>query len=189
VLSLAKAHVSSGQLPSDDTIQTWIHSVRERISEAAEKRGLQSRDFAATLICVISSGDNTVVAHIGDGCAVLQSSETSDWLAASWPDHGEYASTTFFVTDDPEPKLRISRYENSISALALFSDGIERLALDLATERPHTPFFQGIIRPIAESQAIGRDAELCTMLGRYLSGDAINARTDDDKSLILAVRR
>lgn len=189
LLSLAMAQVRSGRLPSDNMIASWVDIIRARIAKAAENRCLQSRDFAATLILVVSSGFNTVVAHIGDGCVVLQCAETSNWISASWPDNGEYASTTFFVTDEPVPKLRISRYNDRISAVAAFTDGIERLVLDLELERPHRPFFDGIIRPVIQSSLIGRDAELCTMLGRYLNGDAINARTDDDKSLILAVAR
>lgn len=189
LLSLAKAQISSGLPPSDKMIESWVDTLRARIAKAAENRSLKSRDFAATLILVVSSGANTLVAHIGDGCVVLQCAETSNWFAASWPDHGEYASTTFFVTDEPLPKLRISRHNDRISALAAFSDGIERLALDLELEQPHRPFFDGIIRPVVESAVIGRDAELCAMLGKYLNGEAINARTDDDKSLILAVSR
>ena len=52
-----------------------------------------------------------------------------------------------FVTDDPEPRLNISRSNASVSALAIFSDGVERLALDMAAQKPFKPFFDGMIRP------------------------------------------
>ncbi|MFX5554892.1 hypothetical protein ABTE11_21680, partial [Acinetobacter baumannii] len=75
----------------------------------------------------------------------------------------------------------------NVSALAIFSDGVERLALDMVAQKPFKPFFDGMIRPVATTQAQGCDQKLSMQLSSYLSGDAVNARTDDDKTLILAV--
>jgi hypothetical protein len=177
------------ELPSDDTLWEWINAARQRIAQAAEARALKARDFAATVIFSISSGENTLVAHIGDGSAVARCEETNEWTALSWPSQGQYASSTFFVTDDPQPKLIISRSNTPVSALAIFSDGVERLALDMAAQKPFKPFFDGMFRPIASTQAEGCDQRLSQQLSSYLNSDAVNARTDDDKTLILAVCR
>ena len=162
---------------------------RDRITTAAKNRDKTARDFATTMICVISDGTETVVAHVGDGCAVVQDASDRAWHALSWPSHGEYASTTFFMTDDPQPKLVIRRRSQPISAIVAFTDGLERLALEFATERPHAPFFDAIIGPVAASRVVGRDDALSAALARYLDGDAINARTDDDKTLLVAAYR
>ena len=77
----------------------------------------------------------------------------------SWPSHGEYASTTFFVTDEPQPKLNLHRRSGAISALVAFTDGLERLALDFGATQAHAPFFQGIIGPVAASETAGRDRQ------------------------------
>lgn len=180
---------SQQQLPTDADIWSWIAVARERIERAAEARCLRPRDFAATLILLISSGEETLVAHIGDGSAVLQCSNTSEWNALSWPSQGEYASSTYFVTDYPEPRLNISRSNCPVNALAVFSDGVERIALDMAAQKPHKPFFDGMIRPVASTTIEGFDPHLSQQLSKYLDSDVVNARTDDDKTLILAVRR
>jgi hypothetical protein len=180
---------SQAELPSDETLWEWINLARQRITQAAEARELKTRDFAATLILAISSGTNTLVAHIGDGSAVVRVDETNEWTALSWPSQGQYASSTFFITDDPTPRLNISRCDTHVSALAVFSDGVERLALDMAAQKPFRPFFDGMIRPIAITQTEGCDQKLSMQLGTYLNGDVVNARTDDDKTLILAVRK
>jgi serine/threonine protein phosphatase PrpC len=97
----ARLHISkSGKLPTDDELEAWVDKARDSIYLAAEKRNLTPRDFAATLICLFSYGKETLVAHIGDGCAVLKDKELDDWIAPTWPDHGEYASTTSFITDE-----------------------------------------------------------------------------------------
>jgi hypothetical protein len=59
----------------------------------------------------------------------------------------------------------------------------------MAAQKPFKPFFDGMIRPIASTQAEGCDQRLSQQLSSYLNSDAVNARTDDDKTLILAVCR
>ncbi len=174
--------------PDDETLLTWIDEAREAIYYAANKRQLAPRDFASTLICVLSNGRDTTVAHIGDGCAVAKEAESGEWHALTWPAHGEYASTTYFVTDD-QPRIAIQRRSTAISALVAFTDGLERLALDFAAIKPHVPFFEGVLGPVLQSSVMGRDAKLSHQLARYLDSPAVNARTDDDKTLLVAAYR
>lgn len=187
VVEAARKHfASSSSSPTDEQCWLWLDDVRDRIAKAADGRGVPSRQFAATLIAVIASEAETLILHIGDGAAVLF--VDGEWKAPSWPENGEYASTTFFVTDDPVARLRITRAP-AAAAVAVFTDGIERLALDFTAGRPHRPFFDGIIRPIRDADGNGRSRPLCESLARYLDSAAINERTDDDKSLVLACRR
>jgi hypothetical protein len=150
---------------------------------------LSMRDFAATLVFVISDGNESVISHIGDGCAVVKDRNLEKWVAPIWPDHGEYASTTNFVTDEIRPRLRIYRYKNPISGLAVFSDGLERLALEFLSKQPFEKFLEGVTKPLKSATHAGRDNNLSRQLRQYLNSDAINSRTDDDKSLIIALRK
>jgi hypothetical protein len=83
----------------------------------------------------------------------------------------------------------LHRRSEGISALVAFTDGLERLALDFCATQAHAPFFQGIVGPVTASGTTGRDHKLCAALGRYLESDAVNARTDDDKTLLVATYR
>jgi hypothetical protein len=187
---LVRAHFHNHHsLPSNEQLEEWLDRTRDLIFAVAAKRAMMPRDFASTLICLISDGRETIVAHVGDGCAVAKVTESEEWIALSWPDHGEYASTTFFVSDEGGVKLRITRHVGEISAIALLSDGLERLALDFSTNVPFKKFFDGVISPLTASSIVGKDRDLCAKLKSYLAGSAVIARTDDDKSLILAVRR
>lgn len=177
-----------GVQPADDVIWEWIDLARDRIAAVANQRDLAVRDFATTVVMVISDGLSTLALHIGDGAAIGRDTESGEWQTLCWPEHGEYASTTFFLTDNGVPRARIVRHESPVDRLAVFTDGIERLALDFTTNLPHTPFFVGVSEPVAKSPAKGCDVALSAMLGAYLVSDAINARTDDDKTLILASR-
>lgn len=187
--NVIRERLETGAWPTDEEVWEDIDQVRDRIALVAERIGMISRDFATTLVLVASDGERTMAVHVGDGAAVVRSRETKVWTALSWPAQGEYASTTFFMTDDGGARVRITRSDAPIDRLALFTDGIERLALDFASETAHAPFFTGVSEPVAKASADGWNVPLSAKLGEYLNGAAVNARTDDDKTLILACRR
>lgn len=176
-------------LPDDELIWSWIDTVRDRVHTAAARRDLKARDFAATLVMMIATPSHVLTAHVGDGAIVARERDTGLWALLSAPSHGEYASTTFFLTDDPQPALRISRADNRFDALVAFSDGIEGFALDAATGAPAAIFFDPILRPLASSSGVGRDRRLSDQLAEFLASDRVTERTDDDKTLIVAVAR
>lgn len=173
--------------PADTDLLEWVDATRDQIFVAAQRRGLTPRDFAATLVCIVSDQKETLVAHIGDGCAVLKDRREKKWFAPLWPENGEYASTTSFITDEPSARLRIERYRGEIEAVALFSDGLERLALDFQAHQPFSGFLEAMCRPLTIAAQPGRNHFLSAELGRYLRSPRINDRTDDDKSLVIAV--
>lgn len=170
-------------LPSDELLADWIDQVRDRIAAVAELRERKPRQFASTLAAVVSTPDETLTLHIGDSAIVGR--RTEDWDVLCWPENGEYASTTYFVTDDPEPRLNIARYAREHDAFALFSDGIGDLALSHKDQTASPQFFNPMLRPVDAAPGIGRLGELSAKLGTYLAGQAICERTDDDKTLIL----
>jgi Protein phosphatase 2C len=180
---------ATGELPINEIIWSWIDDIRDQLARASIARNIERRSFAATLVGVITRGSETVVFHIGDGAAVGRNADSGTWDALSWPEHGEYASTTFFVTDDPSVRLRIARPSAVLDAVAVFSDGIERLSLSFAETRPHAPFFNGIIKPVQESEVSGCNLDLSAKLAAFLDSPNVNDRTDDDKSLVIAALR
>lgn len=187
--SARKHFETTASLPSDQDLENWVDAVRDHIAAIAARRQLSPRDFAATLILIISNGVDSVTLHVGDGCAVLKQADTGSWIAATWPEHGEYASTTSFVTDEPAARVRIASHVGQISAIAAFTDGLERLVLDLRAKQPHGPFFERMILPVASSDVRGREAQLSAKLRAFLDSDQVNNRTDDDKTLVLVARR
>lgn len=173
-------------LPSEEEVRAWLESARARIARLAAAREATPRDFAATMVAAFATPAATLIAHVGDGACVLDGDDDG-WAIGSWPASGEYAGTTYFVTD-AVPQLRVTLHDRSARALALFSDGIEHLVLQNAARRAHPEFFDTMFAPVRASTADGCDRALSRGLRGYLAGETVNARTDDDKSLILAVR-
>ena len=73
----------------------------------------------------------------------------------------------------------------------MFTDGIERLVLDLQEKSAHAPFFRTLFGWLVKMQPaqVGEEISKSEVLDRYLGSKSINDRTDDDKTLILASRR
>lgn len=172
---------------ADHHVWDVVDFTRDRLSSAARKNGLVPRDLATTLISVASDGETTLLVHVGDGAVVVRDRETGLWSLASAPHNGEYASTTYFLTDDPSPALRIARLDRPVSAIFTFTDGVETVVLDRArANEPFQPFFERMLAPVAAAPFGGHSMPLSAALGRYLDGDGFCSRTDDDKTLVIA---
>ncbi len=172
---------------SEKVASEWLDDIRDRIGAAASQKAASPREFAATLVGCLVGTDAALFLHIGDGSAVYRLNNTSDWIVASWPAQGEYAATTYFVTDDPEPQIRLAYIEGHVQEVALFSDGIERLVLDFSNRTAFAPFFERMFSPL-KGQVWGRDRTLSRQLKEYLDSPAVCEKTDDDKTLLLAKR-
>jgi hypothetical protein len=78
--------------------------------------------------------------------------------------------------------------EKVLEEVAVFSDGLQMLALQYSTRSVHSPFFRPMFRQLASSTE-GHVIELCNPLNSFLNSKLVNERTDDDKTLVLATRR
>jgi serine/threonine protein phosphatase PrpC len=171
------------ELPTDEDLWCWIDELRNRISSIAARRGTVPRQFAATLATIVVTPNEVVTLHIGDSAIVGR--KGGEWDVLCWPENGEYASSTYFVTDDPEPRLNIIRHPIEHDAFALFSDGVGDLALSHMEQAAHPQFFNPMMRPVDAALGKGRLVELSDKLATYLAGPSVCERTDDDKTLIL----
>lgn len=178
--------VKQGEFGLSDGLATDIVLViRERIYAAAEAKQLQARDFACTFLGVLSTAVGTLVLQVGDGGVVLDVGAGLE--VAVVPMSGEYANMTHFVTDeDAVAVLATKTYPDRALKVAAFTDGIQRLALNLATNTPHEPFFAPFFNGMAQASAEQED-QLQGLLAKFLDSPRVNERTDDDKTLALAL--
>lgn len=169
--------------PSDSDLKDWIDELRDRIAVIASQRAAVRRQFACTVAAILVSPDVLMTVQVGDSAIVAR--KHGVWDVLCWPENGEYASTTYFITDDPEPRLSITRWPHEHDAFALFSDGLGDLALSHREHAAHHPFFGPMLRPVDSELGEGYLAELSSKLAMYLAGPSVCERTDDDKTLIL----
>jgi len=169
-------------LSRDDGVRWYREALAAMTSEAAA-RVLPLHELACTLLVAVVGETHAVFVQIGDGAIVIREGE--GYAAVFWPQQGEYANTTFFLTSATmEERLEFS-LRDAPDALALFTDGLQNLTLEMAARTPHTRFFDAMFKQLATAEAA---EELIAPLRAFLDSPSVNQRTDDDKSLILAWR-
>jgi Protein phosphatase 2C len=170
---------------SDSLAVDCVSAVRARIYAEAESAGLTARDYACTFLGVVSTPQTSLVMQIGDGGVVVDAGGGLELAVV--PMSGEYANMTHFVTEDDAITVMATKvYAGPFLRVAAFSDGLQRLALNMAANTPHEPFFASFFRVLGSATDAQED-ELQNALVRFLAGPAVNERTDDDKTLALAV--
>lgn len=168
----------------------WLGSLVNYLGQEANDQQAETRDYSCTLLGVIATPSRTFYFQIGDGAIVVPSYDAGayewggyDWVF--WPQHGEYVNQTNFVTGCDAKKVFEFREGPAVNEVAIFSDGIERLVLHDETRTVFAP----ALRPIFEwLHTIDSDEVGSQALRAHLDSEQINNRTDDDKSLLMAVR-
>ena len=173
---------------SADTGHVWFNEVREAVAWQADQDQLDVCDYACTMLLAVLEPARSLFMQIGDG-AIVTNDDGAEWSWVFWPARGEFANTTYFVTDrNAADHVRIEVGGN-IDEVALFTDGIEPLVLHYASRTVHSPFFSEMFAPMRTSSIRGEDADLSHQLRLYVDSSLINRRTEDDKTLVLATRR
>lgn len=169
---------------NDEWAVECIQAVRAKIYAEADQNGAKARDYACTFLGVVASPFATLLMQIGDGGIVV---DVGNGLEVPiTPMAGEYANMTNFVTDENAiDVLVVADLPARAEKVAVFSDGIQRLALNMATNTAHAPFFTPFFMVLATASATQED-HLQAELARFLQSPAVNERTDDDKTLAFA---
>lgn len=162
-----------------------FRAASEGLDELAAADDVPLRAFATTLTCVVATADCLVVGQIGDGVAVARN-EHGRLFTTIRPRRGEYANEASFLTmPRPLDHVDLVVYPQPVDGLAITTDGLLRLAMELPEHEPHRPFFLPLFAFAAEVEDVARGRE---HLAAFLASDRVGARTDDDKTLVLAVR-
>lgn len=173
-----------------ETVAAWFRCVPAAVAGRAAELGASARDLACTLLLAVVGPDAAVFAQIGDGAIVVDAPEPVGYAPACWPQAGEYANMTYFATEpDALPRFDVVFVEDRpIDEVALFTDGLQGLALRFEARAAHAPFFRPMFAQL-RAQPPGDAGALAAGLRAFLDSPRINARTDDDKTLVLATRR
>jgi hypothetical protein len=164
----------------------FVEAARTRVLEAARRARTDAREFSCTLLAALVDARTAVFFQIGDGAIVYQTDD-GRYLPALWPQSGEYANCTFFLTDDDVAARVQGTKARSVNEVALFTDGLERLALRFGSREAHGPFFEPMFARLRQERA-ARPRRLAADLRGFLDSAPVNARTDDDKTLVMATR-
>lgn len=157
----------------------------DAVEAAAAALGTESRELATTLLLAVLHPVGVAAAQVGDG-AVVAEDEDGAMHALTLPPRSEFANeTVFLISPDALGGAATAVWARPARCVALFTDGLQGLALRLPAGEPHAPFFAPLFRFAAEA---GEEDDAGAALAAFLSGPRVTARADDDLTLLLAVR-
>lgn len=169
-----------------DQILEGIQLVRAELTETARVSKHSLREYATTLAGAFIGDRAACFFQVGDGATIATSRAVSGIVF--WPEEGDFANSTYFITDsDFEAHVQFCYATCRFDELAMFTDGLQRLALVYESRTVFLPFFEPMmaaLRKVSTAEA----TKLNEPLETFLSSSAVTARTDDDKTLVLATR-
>jgi hypothetical protein len=166
-------------------MQAAFGQARGAVEQLAVAQQTPLHAFAATLTCAVATDDRLIVGQIGD-CVAVAVDAAETLFVAVLPQTGEYASETYFLTlPDALDYVSVEVVSRRIKSLAVFSDGLTRLAVKLPGYEPAARFFDPLWAFASEAES---EAQAQADMAAFLASDRVCARSDDDKTLVLAVR-
>lgn len=173
-----------------DEVKKLIVKLNEELLIHASIHNSIPRDFASTLIAAVIGMHEAVFFQIGDGAAVIsEQKKPGEYRPVFWPQNKLYANMTHFVTDCGLAceTMEYTMVEGAVNEIAVFSDGLQNLALHYQSRTAYTPFFRPLFNCLRLLNCTG-SCSILNSLSCFLNSDKVNKRTDDDKTLIIAVR-
>ena len=183
------AFEEDAEAPSENLEDLLVSGVQEAISavkELAEDEEARPSDFSSTLLLLAAGPSCAAAAQVGDGAVVYESSE-GEYSLMTVPQNGEYHNqTTFITSEDAQSSIEVECVSGTPGRFALFTDGIEQVALEMSEMEPHAPFFEPLFQFSMQEDA--PQEELKARLESFLESPRLRNRTEDDLTLLLASR-
>lgn len=175
---------SLSELDISQLFTKTVQKVRAALAEQAAENNYSANDLACTLLVFIATPHWVAAMQIGDGFIVLRCQEEEAQLLFP-PDKGEYINETTFVTSaNALEAMRVYVKTGNPEFICASTDGLERLAIRMSDWTPFAPFFQPLEEYLRETSNPEQKDEY---LMSFLESDRLNARTDDDKTLLLCL--
>jgi hypothetical protein len=177
--------------PSPENAEGWaaaldaaLAAARDAVGAEAAALAVDPRDLATTLIVCVLRADGVTAAQVGDGALILSSD--GGMTALTEPASGEFVNETVFLTSPGAVEgAQRTAWPGDARHVAVFTDGLQGLALKHPARTPHEPFFAPLF---AFASASTDAAEAEAQLAEFLQSPRVTARADDDLTLVLAVR-
>lgn len=140
-----------------------------------------------TLLLFVLLEDRLLAGNIGDGWLIARD-RAGRLFPIAPPEPSEHCNETFFLTSDhalDDAVIEVVPAED-LDGVAAMTDGPSWFAVDLETRRPGEALF-GKLFAFAADPALSAD-DKADQLTAFLRSESVCRLTDDDKTLVLAVR-
>jgi serine/threonine protein phosphatase PrpC len=161
-----------------------VKIVITNLHDQANSQGYSVDELACTLLVFVATPDWLAAMQIGDGFIVVRLQDL-DYQLLFQPDKGEFANeTTFITSNNALEEMKVDIISGAQEFISASTDGLEKVAIRMSDWQPFPPFFQPFEEYLQETAHPEQENEY---LMSFLNSERLNARTDDDKTLLLCL--
>ena len=173
---------------SEQAKKLFTKMLKKKVLVALHKQALGSGyvldDLACTLLAFVATPHWIIAMQIGDGFMVVRPQKEKHQLLFQ-PDKGEFINETSFVTSaNALSHMRVRVLKGKQEFICTSTDGLENVGIDMKDWTPFPPFFDPLEEYLWETSNPEEQDEYITS---FLDSDRLNARTSDDKTLLLCL--
>ena len=185
--SAVAAFYANGQVSGDDkgirsSLNDALKEAQKAVKAEATARKVEVRQLATTLILVVATPELVGAAQVGDGIAVVQDRD-GNITGLTTPAGGEHVNETTFLNSRRDLKhAQFSVWRGALTHVAILSDGLQRLALNMPSGVPHTPFFAPLFKFVSNTP---ESTQAQQQLQMFLASPRVTDNTTDDLTLVL----
>ena len=177
-----------GESMAESLVRDAIKRAKDEVVRYGRRENVDARELAATLIVAVANDSLLTAAQVGDGAVIAFDIGAGAATTLCAAHTGEYANETTFITSHSRPDRVASVGHASgydYDALALITDGLQNLALNM----PEREAFMGFWNPILNDLVQTDEPEaVSARLHTFISGERVQSRTMDDITIAIATR-
>ncbi|MBX3396452.1 MAG: protein phosphatase 2C domain-containing protein [Phycisphaerae bacterium] len=174
---------SCDELMTETYARTWFDEVHRALEDEAELLGCPIRDLACTLLFALCGPKGSVFGQLGDGVIVARANDGIRQVF--WPMQGEFANVTYTMTNREQIESACICSLENVDGVILSTDGMQYFLLDYPKESVDAAFASGLFRWLRETEC---PEQRKTEIDAFLRSARVTQRTDDDTTLVIAVR-
>ncbi len=180
---------TNGKIIEEGDIYNLLEEVYHELAFKAAEANVSINEYSCTVLGCYLTTSQAAFFHIGDG-AIIRNDGTDFYNAIWWPFNGEYQNITSFIVDSATlNNLNITIINEQINEVAIITDGLQLIALNMEAMNVHQPFFNDLFGSLRLADNNEKVNILNVKLEAYLNSERINERCDDDKTLFMATRK
>ncbi|NJM95688.1 MAG: protein phosphatase 2C domain-containing protein [Acaryochloridaceae cyanobacterium CSU_5_19] len=162
-----------------------VQEVVDLLRSTAELGEYPLQELGCTLLAFVATPHFLASLQIGDGFIVVQEPDSQTYQLLFEPIKGEFINETVFVTSAGAlDHLQYSVRPHLHPFVCAATDGLEKVAIRFQNWEPFPPFFQPFVDCL---QRVASSEERQVYLRQFLDSERLNARTDDDKTLLVCL--
>lgn len=181
----SQKHLSPLSEQQAATVFSWtLETVVTVLKQQAANSGYPLNELACTLIVFIAAPDWVAAMQVGDGFLVA-GSQIHEYHLLFQPTKGEFINETTFVTAPSAlEEMQVCVRPGHQAFICASTDGLERVAIRMDDWLPFARFFQPLQDYMWATSSPEQEDEY---IRNFLDSERLNARTDDDKTILLCV--